>query len=36
MDAVDAGRDVMIFSDNVPVEQEVALKRAAAERPACS
>ena len=32
MDAVDAGRDVMIFSDNVPVEQEVALKRAAAER----
>ncbi len=32
MDAVDAGRDVMIFSDNVPVGQEVALKRAAAER----
>ncbi|MBZ5737262.1 FdrA family protein [Nocardioides mangrovi] len=32
MDAVDAGRDVMVFSDNVPVEQEVALKRAAAER----
>jgi FdrA protein len=32
MDAVDAGRDVLIFSDNVPVEQEVALKRAAAER----
>jgi FdrA protein len=32
MDAVDAGRDVMIFSDNVPVEQEVALKRAAADR----
>jgi len=30
MDAVDAGRDVMIFSDNVPVEQEIALKRAAA------
>jgi FdrA protein len=29
MDAVDAGRDVMIFSDNVPVHQEVALKRAA-------
>ena len=28
MDAVDAGRDVMIFSDNVPLEQEVALKRA--------
>jgi FdrA protein len=32
MDAVDAGCDVLIFSDNVPVEQEVALKRAAAER----
>ena len=32
MDAVDASRDVLIFSDNVPVEQEVALKRAAAER----
>lgn len=32
MDALDAGRDVMIFSDNVPVEQEVALKRVAAER----
>lgn len=32
MDAVDAGCDVMVFSDNVPVEQEVALKRAAAER----
>lgn len=32
MDAVDAGRDVMVFSDNVPVEQEVALKRAAADR----
>ena len=30
MDAVDAGRDVMVFSDNVPLEQEVALKRAAA------
>jgi len=29
MDAVDAGRDVMVFSDNVPVEQEVALKDAA-------
>ncbi|MFY0408441.1 FdrA family protein [Solicola sp. PLA-1-18] len=29
MDAVDAGRDVMVFSDNVPVEQEVALKQAA-------
>ena len=32
MDALDAGHDVMVFSDNVPVEQEVALKRAAAER----
>ena len=32
MDALDAGCDVMVFSDNVPVEQEVALKRAAAER----
>ena len=32
MDALDAGRDVMVFSDNVPVEQEVALKRVAAER----
>ncbi|MDQ4051946.1 MAG: FdrA family protein [Actinomycetota bacterium] len=32
MDAVDAGHDVMIFSDNVPVEQELALKRAAAQR----
>ncbi|BBF99074.1 MULTISPECIES: FdrA family protein [Pseudonocardia] len=32
MDAVEAGSDVLIFSDNVPVDQEVALKRAAAER----
>ncbi len=32
MDALDAGYDVMIFSDNVPVEQEVELKRVAAER----
>ena len=32
MDALDAGRDVMVFSDNVPVEQEVALKGVAAER----
>lgn len=32
MDAVDAGRDVMVFSDNVPIDQEVALKRTAAER----
>ncbi len=32
MDAVDAGRDVMIFSDNMPLDHELALKRAAAER----
>jgi len=32
MDALDAGRDVMVFSDNVPVEQEVALKTTAARR----
>ena len=32
MDALDAGADVMLFSDNVPVEQEVALKRLAADR----
>ena len=32
MDALAAGCDVMIFSDNVPVAQEVALKRAAADR----
>lgn len=32
MDAVETGHDVMIFSDNVPVDQEVALKRAAVER----
>ncbi len=32
MDALDSGRDVMIFSDNVPVEQELALKRIAADR----
>ena len=32
MDALDAGHDVMLFSDNVPVEQEVALKTAAAGR----
>ena len=32
VDALDAGRDVMLFSDNVPVDQEVALKRMAAER----
>ncbi|PSK89146.1 FdrA protein [Murinocardiopsis flavida] len=28
-DALDAGLDVMVFSDNVPVEHEVALKEAA-------
>ena len=32
MDALDAGHDVMIFSDNVPVEQELALKQVAADR----
>jgi FdrA protein len=32
MDALEAGTDVMVFSDNVPVEQEVALKRYAAAR----
>ncbi|MBA3780426.1 MAG: FdrA family protein [Nocardioides sp.] len=32
MDAVEAGRDVMIFSDNMPLDHELALKRAAAER----
>ena len=32
MDALDAGADVMLFSDNVPVEQEIALKRVAADR----
>ncbi len=32
MDALDAGCDVMIFSDNVPVADEVLLKRVAAER----
>lgn len=31
-DALDAGKDVMLFSDNVPVEQEVALKQMAARR----
>ncbi|SNS18182.1 FdrA protein [Streptosporangium subroseum] len=31
MDAVEAGLSVMIFSDNVPVEQEVLLKRRAGE-----
>jgi len=32
MDALDAGCDVMVFSDHVPLEQEVALKRVARER----
>ncbi|TNM40415.1 FdrA family protein [Nocardioides albidus] len=32
MDALDAGVDVMIFSDNVPVEQELAMKRIARDR----
>jgi FdrA protein len=32
VDALEAGSDVMIFSDNVPVEQELALKRYASGR----
>lgn len=32
IDALDAGCDVMIFSDNVPVEQEILLKDTAARR----
>ncbi|MBK9100248.1 MAG: FdrA family protein [Austwickia sp.] len=32
MDAVESGMSVMLFSDNVPIEQEVALKKAAAAR----
>jgi FdrA protein len=32
MDALDAGCDVMIFSDNVAVEEEILLKDVAAER----
>jgi len=32
MDALEAGRDVMVFSDNVPLDQEIALKRYAAGR----
>lgn len=32
MDAIDAGKDVMIFSDNVPLAQEILLKQAAAQR----
>lgn len=34
MDAIDAGQDVMIFSDNVPVEEEIALKQRAADKDA--
>jgi FdrA protein len=30
MDALESGSDVMVFSDNVPLDQEVALKRYAA------
>jgi FdrA protein len=32
MDALESGSDVMVFSDNVPLDQEVALKRYAAGR----
>jgi FdrA protein len=32
VDALEAGRDVMVFSDNVPLAEEIALKRLAAER----
>src|SRR6185503_1522741 len=32
MDALDAGCDVLVFSDNVPVAQEVRLKEIAAQR----
>ena len=32
MDALDADTSVLLFSDNVPIEQEVALKRAADKR----
>src|SRR5262245_698305 len=32
MDALDAGQDVLVFSDNVPVAQELALKQTARER----
>lgn len=32
VDAIEAGCDVMLFSDNVPVDQEVAVKRMAADR----
>ena len=32
VDALESGSDVMVFSDHVPVEQEVALKTLAADR----
>jgi FdrA protein len=32
VDALEAGHDVMVFSDNVPLAHEVALKRRAADR----
>ena len=32
MEALEAGLHVMIFSDNVPLDQEIVLKKAAAER----
>ena len=32
MDALEAGCDVLVFSDNVPIDQEVRLKAVAAER----
>ena len=32
MDALDAGCDVLVFSDNVPVAHEVRLKEVAAQR----
>ena len=32
IDALDAGANVLVFSDNVPVEQEIVLKDRAAER----
>lgn len=32
MDALDRGQDVMIFSDNVPVQQEIELKQIARDR----
>jgi FdrA protein len=32
MDALRGGLDVLVFSDNVPIEQEVRLKAEAAER----